>query len=165
MAMTSIPCSNHHSPNSNWTIAKVFFQKVTRFVSIYLSWKNSHQKGTKVAKYCAKVTLVCVRHGSWWQGAVGICGSQCGYCSGLAQINQCMRNTDLCWKHQVLYQVQHLLYQNSGEKPPHKNLAYVCVAVGQQPTSLCWDSVEENSKQYLNIVMQNYPRLLRGKDI
>ncbi len=73
---------------------RFFPKKVARFVSMYLLWKNSRQNGPKVTKYCAKVTLICVRCGSWWQGAVGICGGQCGYCGGPPQINQHMGSTD-----------------------------------------------------------------------
>ncbi len=58
--------------SSKWTIAKVFFIKVARFVSMYLLWEKSRQKGLKVTKYCAKVALLCVRCGSWWQRVVDI---------------------------------------------------------------------------------------------
>ncbi len=34
--------------------------------------EKSRQKGLKVTKYIAKVALVCVRRGSWWQQAVDI---------------------------------------------------------------------------------------------
>ncbi len=51
--------------NSNWTIAKVFSKKVARFVSMYLLWEKSRQKGLKVAKYWKSRSCV------WEAGADG----------------------------------------------------------------------------------------------
>ncbi len=55
---------------------------------MYLLWEKSHQKGLKVAKYCAKVTLVCVRRGSRWH--IVIYTAAGGYCFSPPQINQRM---------------------------------------------------------------------------
>ncbi len=56
---------------------------------MYLLWEESRQKGLKVAKYCAKVTLVCVRRGE-------LMAAGGGYCCGPPQINQRMGNTGGC---------------------------------------------------------------------
>ncbi len=58
--------------SSNWTIAKVFSKKSLGLSVCTCCGEKSHQKGLKVAKYCAKVALLCVRCGSWWQRAVDI---------------------------------------------------------------------------------------------
>ncbi len=69
--------------SSKWMKAMFFSKKVARFVSVYLLWKKSCQKGLKVAKYSAKVTLVTwelMAEGGWYWGSS-------------PQINQRMGNT------------------------------------------------------------------------
>ncbi len=47
---------------------------------MYLLWEKSRQKGLKVAKYCAKVTLVCEMQELMAAGG--------GYCCGPPQIQR-----------------------------------------------------------------------------
>ncbi len=69
----------------NWMIAKVFFKK-------YPLWKKAAKRVRNLLNRVMKSHL-CVRCGSWWQRALGICGGRCGYYGGPPQINQHVGNT------------------------------------------------------------------------
>ncbi len=51
-----------------------FFFKNVQGLSVCMLYGKKSLKGLKVAKYSAEVVLVCVRRGSRWQRAMGICG-------------------------------------------------------------------------------------------
>ncbi len=87
--------------SSNWTIAKVFSKKLLGLSVCTCYGGKSRQKCLKVAKYCAKVALVCV----WETRELMAAGG--GYCCGPPQINQRMGNTGDClWECQQFLSTQ-----------------------------------------------------------